>query len=553
MSWIKEAQKEMATSVDSLSKHKKSDTMPTYPSRPNPPPQTQFNNPKAQIQSEDELHSSEIVSSVLPTPPTSPQSSSNLTLSEQKPVESQHPMAAASDLKKSLGLGEFRCGCHAQERRCRIRIPTANKNLINPHIESMLTLTRSSPKLEADLNKLFELVHCHHHGDQKGTRLEEWKIVFPIGNAGIKPVVSIEKQIIKVFGQLSARCIWISLEGELCKNSIGGQSVQNCAKTIDEIAKSEVYLKDIYLDYLLKVLETNMYCPDHIGSPQFKRVVLWKSKVIEIRETATLELMQPIENDLPVGFITHQVPNTPETGGLSTKKINKLTLPIRGLSTRKNLQSWSSKLNQDPVTFWPKANDTSPFHVIVMGNGLPGYDRVQSKLQQPLGGRDLEDGYVYLYQVEGNERFVKIGWTADSVKVRHEKWAFDCNRNTTTLYPTLESATRVPNARRVEALCHEELYHCRITISCKGCLKKHTEWFETSPTEAIAVIKKWSNWITTRPYQLLQLEPKVKLALKEKEMRRVSDIGRFMNEISVPVTPTVTSELKIEKVGDTLS
>ncbi|GAM39884.1 hypothetical protein TCE0_034r11792 [Talaromyces pinophilus] len=552
MSSIKGAQQEMATSVDSLSKPKKSATMPIYPSTPNPPPQMQLNNPKALIQSEDELRSSEIVSSVLLTPPTSPQSSSNLTLSEEKPVESQHPMNAASDLKKSLGLGEFRCGCHTQTGRCRNRIRKENKNLINPHIESMLTLTRSSPKLEAELNKLFELVHCRHHGDQKGARLEEWKIVFSIGDDGTKPIVSIEKQIIKAFGQLSARCIWISLEGKPCNKSIGGQSVQNCARTIDEIAKSEVYLKDIYLDYLLKVLETNMYCPDHIDNPHFNKLALWKSKVIEIRETANSELMQPIESDLQGGF-TSQVPNTPETGGLSIKKSNKLTLPIRGLSTRRNLQSWSSKFNQDPVTFWPKAYDTTPFHIIVMGNGLPGYDRVQSKLQQPLEGRDLEDGYVYLYQVEGNERFVKIGWTADSVKVRHEKWAFDCNRNTTTLYPTLESATKVPNAQRVEALCHEELHHCRITISCKGCLKKHTEWFEISPAEAITAIKKWSNWIRTRPYQPLQLKPKVKWALKEEEMRRVGDIDWFMNEISVPVAPTLTPELKIEKVGATLS
>lgn len=46
---------------------------------------------------------------------------------------------------------------------------------------------------------------------------------------------------------------------------IGGQRVQNCSKTIDEIIKPEVYLDDAYLDGFLEILEANMYCDHHIN------------------------------------------------------------------------------------------------------------------------------------------------------------------------------------------------------------------------------------------------------------------------------------------------
>jgi hypothetical protein len=140
---------------------------------------------------------------------------------------------------------------------------------------------------------------------------------------------------------------------------------------------------------------------------------------------------------------------------------------------------------------------------------------------KPLDGRDQEDGYVYLYVVEGNKGFVKVGYTGRSTEIRHKELGFDCNRDPKVLYPIpSNSAMVVPHARRIEALCHAELDHRRIRIYCRGCLKQHIEWFEISPAEAIAVIQKWSKWMTTRPYQSIQLRSVVKWTLKEEEMRR---------------------------------
>jgi hypothetical protein len=245
-----------------------------------------------------------------------------------------------------------------------------------------------------------------------------------------------------------------------------------------------------------------MYCPGHIGKIQFKKVALWKSKVIEIRKPTNSELIQPIKRDVLDGFAGQTgIPNTPEAGSLSTEKSNNLVSHGRGLLTQRNLPLLSKEFNQDRAKFWPEANDTSPFHITARVNDLADYNRVLQKLEQPLTGRDFEDGYVYLYEVEGNKRFVKIGWTARTVELRHEEWSFHCNRKTKTLYPIHpRSAIAVPNACRVEALCLAELHHCRITIYCKGCLMQHTEWFEISPAKAIAAIKKWSNWMTSSPY-----------------------------------------------------
>jgi hypothetical protein len=59
----------------------------------------------------------------------------------------------------------------------------------------------------------------------------------------------------------------------------------------------------------------------------------------------------------------------------------------------------------------------------------------------------------------------------------------------------------VPNAARVEQLCHAELKRQNIRIYCSGCLKPHIEWFEISPSKAISVIEKWSKWMISQSNQ----------------------------------------------------
>jgi len=131
----------------------------------------------------------------------------------------------------------------------------------------MTTLTRSSPELEPELDKLAVLVYCSQHdaGDPKVSRIEDWIVAFPIGDDDTEPVVSVEKQIRKALGRIPVQCIGITSKEKPCKMKIGGQKVQNCVKTIDEIVQPEFDVDDVYLNGLLKVLETNMYCHFHMN------------------------------------------------------------------------------------------------------------------------------------------------------------------------------------------------------------------------------------------------------------------------------------------------
>jgi hypothetical protein len=161
------------------------------------------------------------------------------------------------------------------------------------------------------------------------------------------------------------------------------------------------------------------------------------------------------------------------------------------------------------------------------------YAMVKREMTRELDEKDRGSGHVYMYEVEGNKGFVKIGYTAHSVEERHQEWAFDCNRAPKALYPIPSSTVAaVLNARRVETLCHAELDHRRIRIYCKGCLKPHLERFDIPSAEAIGVIQKWSNWMATRPYQSIQLRSGVKWTIREEETKRARNMDRFMREIS---------------------
>ena len=125
------------------------------------------------------------------------------------------------------------------------------------------------------------LVHCDRHdcGYPKDSRIDASTTAFPIGDDDTKSVVSVEKQIKRALGRVSAQCIGITAQGERCTRRTGGQKVQNCTKTIDEIVKPGVYLDDAYLDGLLKVLETNVYCHIQIDNRPLENVALWKSSM----------------------------------------------------------------------------------------------------------------------------------------------------------------------------------------------------------------------------------------------------------------------------------
>ncbi|KAH8903703.1 DUF1766-domain-containing protein [Coniochaeta sp. PMI_546] len=493
---------EMAASMSNLPKTQISGSKSVpYPSPPNSPAQTKAHTPEVPRVFVNKARPADTLYSTPVTPPTTPPRQSTASrVAQKKPTENNVDVGS---LRTRLGLQNRLCGGRTKSGRpCRISSPTANAAQVTAQLKSMVSLTQSSPELEAALDKLAMLVHCNYHdnGLPKKARIEDWTAVFPAGEVDPDPAATVEKRIRKILSLESTQCIGIAAStGSRCQRNIGGQ-------------------------------KTNMYCHLHVKQKPLKLVSSWKSSIVDCRKGMLLKSSESSTPELRRGSI--RVTNTPRSDTSST------TTSAGSVVSRGRLPT--PNFDRDLSTFWPAAYDTSPFKIIPKSAAerLADYKsscaKVKNEMTKELDPKDPSSGYVYMYEVDGNKGFVKIGYTGRSVEERHQDWDFACNRAPRALYPLPSGpAAAVQNPHRIEELCHAELDHRRIRIECKACLKQHLEWFEVSPAEAIAVIKKWSKWMATDPYQRIELRSGVKWTIKEEERKRTRDMDRFLKEISV--------------------
>jgi hypothetical protein len=221
----------------------------------------------------------------------------------------------------------------------------------------------------------------------------------------------------------------------------------------------------------------------------------------------------------------------------------------QGISPTGNI-GLSRKFEGNPAKFWDDADDTSAFITEIEkdrpSSYLACYSLVRNKMMEPLKRAELDYGYVYVYEVEGNEGFVKIGFTTQNIEDRSAQWKFDCDRVPKILYPR-GPAEKIRHANRVEALCLAELKYRNMTVICEACPKRHIEWVQVPAAEAIAVIQKWTKWIDTAPFEdskrrLTQWELNHKITswtLRDKEAQRTDDMCKFMREIAAASLPAV--------------
>lgn len=513
---------------------------PTYLSPPNSPPPADLPYVYNEHRESEDGKTPRTIS-VIRTPPTSPpRDLPNLTASNERPADHTGQIDSAT-LRFRLNLDSGRCGGLTIEGSpCRRYITKKQKRPeVNSLIESLLTLPQSSPELEIQLESLAKLVHCrsHDHGLPIESRLDQWIAAFPAGDHGTKPLIPLERQIKKALGQIPTRCVEKAQKQKTCLSEIGGQKVQNCTAAIDEIVYSAIYLRhDETIEYFLKVLECNMLCPQHENQP-LKKVGSWKSRIMEICRAFQADNVRLIDSNTPKGHNGFEK--------ISAYQVSRNSSLRNDASCNTQNQVVSAPMNSppsslwpdiDPATFWIAAYDVRPFDVIEKSDKLEdresSFDEIRKKAKTALCEEkgDLKDGYVYLYEVEGNKGLVKIGYTNRTLDERHKEWEFACNRIPKLLYPDPSNPQKVPNAHRVEALCHAELNHRRLRIYCKGCLKQHIEWFEIAPTEAITVIQKWSNWMASKPYQERSGS---KWPLKPQEESRFNDVNKFLKDISL--------------------
>lgn len=444
--------------------------------------------------------------------------------------------AGAPDSEKliiQLGLENWRCGgSKPNGKPCQRLIRETRQAKIRSQLEKILAPQQSNENLDDELETLVMLVHCHSHdhGYAKEDRLELWANIFPQSSAN--STATIGKNIKKALGRVTNQCIGINLQKERCGRTISGQRVQNCLRTIDEILQPDIY-KDIKLQGYLRVLEVNMYCPSHINKQGYKMLTTWELSIVEILEKFEVELIR--DADLLIFSVEEAA------GAINGESVPESTYATKEtvwhngrLPTPRNTRSLSPEFYHSPSEFWPSALDASIFKRLPRLDGIPNPKECHSQVEKVVT-RDLAkthkiEGYVYLYEVEGNRGLVKVGYTKKLEK-RHKDWAFDCNRETRLLYPLPEDGlVKVPNAPRVEALCHSELDYCRIRVYCEACLKEHIEWFEISPEECIQVVKKWSRWMRSDPFESSPSNQKSRL--KREEMEKTTDMDEFMTSVA---------------------
>jgi hypothetical protein len=347
--------------------------------------------------------------------------------------------------------------------------------------------------------------------------------VFPAQNSNVH---CLEEQVKAVFDPASTKCVATGKESNICGEKVGGRKVQIYREIISEIIRLRIYLMDSHIDGYLGILEENVYCSDHeLTMPPQKRDY-WKSRILKICAMAGLNSGV---------FAQHQVPHKPECQILcseSTEHCDSIDSNYQYTSISRVPPS--SDIDKIMASFRLKKFDTTPFRIVPRRNRRNMNtlnDYIRSKIGRNLSNGNRKPGYIYVFQAENDQRFTKIGYTTSPVIDRLKNLSFECNRQLKTLFPTPpEIAMLVPNAFRVEELCHAELVDFQIYVSCTGCLSEHHEWFRVSPADAIAVVKKWSKWMNSTPY-----DPALG-GLKEKEKRRISAMDDFMNELAEAAT-----------------
>ncbi|KAH7125564.1 hypothetical protein B0J11DRAFT_558903 [Dendryphion nanum] len=396
-------------------------------SPPNSPPQNKLTISEALEQHEDGYQSSGHTRHSLCIPQNNPQNLSSMILNEAK-IRGGKNQITASGLRSQLDLDSYRCGA-----------PKSNGEHCRTPIHGQTKSDRPCLTFVLELGKLVKL-----------PRIEAWDTIVRV-------------QITKV------------LDGTHCRNKIVGRKVQNCGKAVDEIVRRESFSDDDNLHDLLEVLAGNIYCHLHTGDQCHQQVLLWKSSIIDIRNDIDVKPVPDIEEVKPEGPKHRtQASRNDETKSLPPNTNDHLAQKQCELPQSNRLRLVNSHLDADPATYWPEEYDNSPFEIIRRCERLSdyksSYNLIQKEIIRVLEAKERLKGHVYMYEVEGNKGYVKIGYTTRTLKERHEEWEFDCNRKPTVLYPIpMDCAIPIPNAQRVDALCHAELHHRRTTIRCKGC------------------------------------------------------------------------------------
>ncbi|CEJ88347.1 hypothetical protein VHEMI04692 [[Torrubiella] hemipterigena] len=460
---------------------------------------------------------------VYPSPPPSPGPEDSQT-EERSPILDQDPTPTAANneeieaLKTLLKIDTDRCQCPKatgdgfcnKRKAANGSAEEANAN-INRLLAQLVNKSCSAAELEQILEDLAKQIHCSSHSTYKfiESRIDAWVQDIFNGKDGMSHQLTKKRELRRIIGQIPDHCTGYTKttaqngDPKTCRQTLSGEKKLDCLDAIDCIILcTEWPSPTILLNGYLVKLAQNLLCHYH-------------DKHISRQQTEWQKLLQTFGSRCELAMRQVLVQNGIQAGD----KANPDTLLTRPPPARRDVFK------------------TSKFEIRGKGEGLaPGKtwqegvkDRVGKALKKSSCGDETKSGYLYAYKVQGNDEFVKIGYTTRSTTVRHGEWEEACYRRPESVY----EGALVPNALRLERLIHAELVNEKVRIYCEACQKQHLEWFEISNEKAIGVIRKWELWMRGNPYENIGTETRPNWTLKSEEMRRLADVEDFLDDLDI--------------------
>ncbi|KAJ5769470.1 hypothetical protein N7520_004029 [Penicillium odoratum] len=173
-------------------------------------------------------------------------------------------------------------------------------------------------------------------------------------------------------------------------------------------------------------------------------------------------------------------------------------------------------------------------------------EELSKLLTKPLQRSDIKyQGSIYIFWQTPNFGHLKIG-RSGNIHRRLNEWNKQCKKEMRIHFPdfagnqnkSLPDMQQVPHISRVEALVHLELKrHRKIEERCPGCYKSHMEWFEVSKETAVKVVRKWTSWMATLPYEKHMKDGEEQWLLKTEEFKNLHKLCQPTEEFRTPYRP----------------
>lgn len=460
------------------------------------------------------------------SPPPSPRLEESQT-QERSPIPDQDPTPTAANndeieaLKALLKIDTDRCQCPklGDDGFCTKRKATnGSAEETNANVDRLLAqlvnTSCSATELEQILEDLAKRIHCNSHSTYKfiESRIDTWLQRLYEGKDGRPHQLTKKRELRRIIGQIPDRCTGYTVNTapnggpKKCRQNLGGEKKLDCLDIMDCIFLcTERPSPTALLDGYLVQLAQSLLCRYH-------------DRNISRQQTEWQERLQTLGSKCVVAMRLVSVKHDTQPG--DTGKPD--TLLTRPPPARRDVFK------------------ASKFEIRGKGEGLvPGMTWQEGvkalvgkalKKSTSVTSDETKSGYLYAYKVQGNDGFVKIGYTTRSTAIRHEEWEEACYRKPESVY----EGANVPNALRLERLIHAELVREKVRIYCEACQKQHLEWFEVSEDKAIDVIRKWELWMRRNPYENIscKTEPP-NWVLKSEEKLRLADVEDFLDDLEI--------------------